>query len=352
MDKINALKRKNNNEEKTGFYSLANALLSGLPERSAEIVKKRFGISGKKPETLEKIGMEHGITRERVRQIISDTLQKISKGEGKDILKEAEDRIILAIEKNNGIIEESELVKKLSGNDSREANAIIFFGISSGKIKSAEERGLFRKSWVVAGDVVNKVKEIEGLAVEIFQKEKKLLNGEDLAEKITEKNGNFSKIQALNYLDILVKVKKNQFGKWGLSGWEEISPKGTREKIYIILKEKKEPLHFTRIAELIDEYGLSGKKAHPQTVHNELIKDSRFVLVGRGIYALKEWGYQRGTVKEVLEEILKNSRKPLAKDEILAEALKLRKVKKATVMINLNDAKVFVKRDNFYTVRK
>ena len=120
----------------------------------------------------------------------------------------------------------------------------------------------------------------------------------------------------------------------------------------MVLKESKKPLHFKEIAKLIDQYKLSDKKAHPQTVHNELIKDDKFVLIGRGIYALQEWGYKRGTIKEVLKDILKNSKKPLTKEEIFSEVLKLRKVKKATVMINLNNPNLFKKIGNTYTLKK
>jgi DNA-directed RNA polymerase delta subunit len=155
----------------------------------------------------------------------------------------------------------------------------------------------------------------------------------------------------MNLLEVMAGFAKNAFDKWGLFDWKEINPKGTREKIYIVLKERNKPLHFVEIAEHIDKYQLSKKKAHPQTVHNELIKDDRFVLIGRGIYALKEWGYQEGTVKDILKDILKKSKKPLTKDEILEQVFKMRKVKKSTVMINLNNSLHFMKEKNQYSIK-
>ena len=59
------------------------------------------------------------------------------------------------------------------------------------------------------------------------------------------------------------------------------------------------------------------RRTHPQTVNNELIKDPRFVLIGRGLYALSEWGYEPGTVKDVLVQILKDSGKALRKEDVL-----------------------------------
>ncbi|HAV11549.1 MAG TPA: hypothetical protein DCX32_03320 [Candidatus Moranbacteria bacterium] len=96
-------------------------------------------------------------------------------------------------------------------------------------------------------------------------------------------------------------------------------------------------MHFKDIAEEIDKSGLNKKKTHPQTVHNELIKDKKFVLVGRGIYALAEWGYEKGTVKDVLEDILKKYPAAMTREEIIKEVLKVRQVKKSTVIINLNN---------------
>jgi hypothetical protein len=87
-------------------------------------------------------------------------------------------------------------------------------------------------------------------------------------------------------------------------------------------------------------------------VHNELIKDSRFVLIGRGIYAMREWGYQEGTIKNVIKDILSKSEKPLGKEEILEKVMKIRKVKKATVMINLNNKREFAKNNGLYCIKK
>jgi len=78
-----------------------------------------------------------------------------------------------------------------------------------------------------------------------------------------------------------------------------------------------------------------------QTVHNELIKDSRFVLVGRGIYALEEWGYYPGQVKDVILRVLREERKPITKEEILEKVLEQRLVKENTILLNLSNKKYF-----------
>jgi DNA-directed RNA polymerase delta subunit len=354
MEKIAQTSQKN--DTKKSFFDLANDLLSAESGRAQEIVKMRFGLLQEKPQTLEKIGKDYKITRERVRQIVGDVFKHLKQKKNDPNFKEAEDRVVFTIVENNGIMEENKLIKKLSGGDLQEANAIVFFKLLSERVLSFEEKSGTKKSWAVSKDVLVSVQVVRDLAKELFSKEKKLLNDEEIVRKISQlqigSKSDFTKEQILNYLDVLEDVQKNKLGKWGMADWKEINPKGTRERIYMVLKEKHKPLHFSEIAKLIDQYNLSKRKAHPQTVHNELIKDERFVLVGRGIYALKEWGYRKGTIKEVLQDILNKSQKSLTKDEILEEVMKLRKVKKATVMINLNNPKIFEKVNNSYIVKK
>lgn len=353
MEKTNQMNFK---EESQSFLNLARAVLSSESQRAQEVVEKRFGLSQKEPQTLEKIGRDYNITRERVRQIISDVMKKISQRSADVNFKKAEEKVIFTIRRNNGIIEERKLIGDLGKGDELESNAIVFFGTASKAIEIIEEKGLLKKSWIVSKEAVKKAKEIAQIVQDIFQKEKELLDDSELVEKVNSRlgseKGKISGEEMLNYLNVLENIKKNAFGKWGITDWKEISPKGTRERIYLVLKEKKKPLHFTEIAEFIDKYSLGKRKAHPQTVHNELIKDERFVLVGRGIYALQEWGYKEGTIKDVLEDILKKSQKPLSKDEILEEVLSKRKVKRATVLINLNNPKIFIREHNLYKIKR
>ena len=88
-----------------------------------------------------------------------------------------------------------------------------------------------------------------------------------------------------------------------------------------------------------------------QAIHNELIKDPRFVLIGRGIYALDSWGYKKGTVSDIIVEIMKKAKKPLTREEIVKEVLHARKVKETTILLNLQNKNLFIKVDkNSYTL--
>ena len=114
------------------------------------------------------------------------------------------------------------------------------------------------------------------------------------------------------------------------------------------MRKHGSPMHFKEVAKKINE--TFGKKAHYATCHNELIKDARFVLVGRGIYALAEWGYKGGIVREVIKEIIKKDG-PQLKDDIVEKVLKERYLKKNTILVNLQNAKYFKKNKNgLYTL--
>ena len=141
-------------------------------------------------------------------------------------------------------------------------------------------------------------------------------------------------------LSVSKRVGKNIFGDLGLMTSSEIKPRGVRDKSFLVLKRAGKPMHFREITQLINETNFSPRKAHIQTVHNELIKDARFVLVGRGIYALSDWGYKPGTVKDVIAELIKTEG-PMHKDAIVAKVMEARFVKPNTVLLGMQDKKRF-----------
>jgi hypothetical protein len=130
-------------------------------------------------------------------------------------------------------------------------------------------------------------------------------------------------------------------GRWGLIKWPTVNPKNIRDKIYVILSENGKHMHFNEIAEAIKASDFKRKDVTTQAIHNELIKDKRFVLIGRGIYALKEWGYKKGTVADIISEVLKAAGEPLHRDEIVKRVLKSRFVKETTILLNLQSKPQF-----------
>jgi RNA polymerase primary sigma factor len=53
--------------------------LAALPERERRVIELRFGLTGQEPLTLEQVGRAFGVTRERVRQIETNTLRKLKR---------------------------------------------------------------------------------------------------------------------------------------------------------------------------------------------------------------------------------------------------------------------------------
>jgi len=138
----------------------------------------------------------------------------------------------------------------------------------------------------------------------------------------------------------------------GLKRWPSVNPRNVRDKIYYVLKNAGKPLHFVEITAAIAESRFDQKKVVRATVHNELIADRRFVLIGRGIYALREWGYSDGTVYEVIKNILSNAKSPMPVSEIIELVSKSRKVKRNTIVINLQTKKEFKRVGSGYIYQK
>ncbi|MFA5791515.1 MAG: winged helix-turn-helix domain-containing protein [Candidatus Paceibacterota bacterium] len=143
-------------------------------------------------------------------------------------------------------------------------------------------------------------------------------------------------------------VAKNGLGEWGKATSPNIRTRGVKDYAFLVMRRHGTPLHFKEVADAISK--TFGKKTHYATCHNELIKDSRFVLVGRGMYALSEWGYKAGIARVVIEDILKKEG-PLSKDDVVAKVMKERYFKKNTVLVNLANPKYFKKNKNgLYTM--
>jgi hypothetical protein len=141
-------------------------------------------------------------------------------------------------------------------------------------------------------------------------------------------------------------IERNRFGHWGLADWREVKPKTVNDKIYLILKNHGKPMHFAEITEKINTISFDGKEANAATVHNELILDKKYVLVGRGLYGLREWGYRTGTVADVIKEILIKKGESMTRDQIIEAVLAQRMVKRATIVLALMNRSMFTKGTN------
>jgi DNA-binding CsgD family transcriptional regulator len=309
-------------------------------EREKEIISRRFGLFDRR-ETLEQIGELLGITRERVRQLEKSIIAKLrSKAEQAKIphLNEFED---LVIEKLSGVGELSR-VTSLSLALNKEATKIdqsrvAFLAELSQKLIVLEESDFIYLS--VGNSAIFDEKSIKESISKIIKAVTKLGEPTDI-EKLSQE-AKIADSKRAESISSISKQLASLNGKWGLVKWPMVNPKNIRDKIYVILKENNKHMHFNEIADAIQKSDFKRKNVTTQAIHNELIKDKRFVLIGRGIYALKEWGYKKGTVADIISEVLRKEGKALHRDEIVKKVLESRYVKETTILLNLQGKNQF-----------
>lgn len=308
--------------EKFSYLKIAQDLIAKLTEREKEVISRRFGFGNGKRETLESIGKNYGVCRERIRQIQEIALKKVKENLGayKDVFVFFEEYF----KKFGGARKEERIFQELAP---KEKNEVFFLFSLWPNFHRFRENKDFFSFWA------NHPKGLEFLRKTIdsiifqLKKAKSPLSIEQIESQ-------YPKEVLEGFLEISKRIGKDKKGFYGLREWPEIFPRGVKDKAYLVLKEAGKPLHFSEIAKFIENANL-------HTVHNELIRDQRFVLVGRGIYALAEWGYEPGQVKDIIVKILAKEKRPLTKKEIVERVLRERFVKENTILMNLSDRKNF-----------
>ena len=320
-------------------------------DREKEIISRRFGLTGRK-ETLEQIGEMLSITRERVRQLEKAILIRLQiSAEDNQIpeLASAEKILIRNLTEMGRTARISDLADKIYGKTATETQrtGIYFIATFSQNLAVIEENDRYHAAVGIAeyGDskaLREKVDEI----VKIIKENKKPMTLDELDNKL-----NYEHPDHIKAVASISKLLATLNGRWGMVKWPAVNPKNIRDKIFVILDTKKEPMHFSEIAKEIADSNFKRKNVTTQAIHNELIKDPRFILIGRGIYALSAWGYKKGTISEIIKSILEKSDKPLSREEVVKQVLKVRKVKETTILLNLQNKSLFKKVDkNSYTL--
>jgi DNA-directed RNA polymerase delta subunit len=330
--------------------TLVSSLLAMLKERDREIVSKRFGLDGVEIETLESIGKKYTLTRERVRQIEKDSLNFLKKQNQGD-LENALQLIFETIKEHGNIMSEEFLMQtmQIGKADQKDRQAVKFLLSLGSQFKNLRETPEYFESWYLVGFDLIKLQEVITEFMKILESSGHVLNQDDLSSQF--KQTQFYKDHEMelgdrvlkSYLNIARAIQINPFNEIGLKNWNEVKPRDVGDKAFLVLKHSGKPQHYSEITNMINSYKFDSRTAYMETVHNELIKDTRFVLIGRGIYALAEWGYKKGVVADVIKEILKSFGRPLTRDEIINEVLKKRQVKRNTILVGLSNRKNFQK---------
>ncbi|HPW34202.1 MAG TPA: sigma factor-like helix-turn-helix DNA-binding protein [Candidatus Paceibacterota bacterium] len=324
-------------------------LVDLLAKRQKDIIIQRFGFDKGKPKTLAALGGKYGVTRERIRQIEAAALKSISKtvSQHKEI-KNLYEKALAHIENLGGVRRSDMLVEDLKfvfkDNNLDVSTIELLFSIFKKPLFFAENKEFF-SFWYTSTEKLKENKEFINKVAKILKsKKEEIIERKKFDELFYQvvKSHSVPESIAANFTLNSKRFAVSPFGDFGLTEWPEIVPKTVRDKSYLVLKKQNKPLHFREIAQEINKIKFDQKKAHPQTVHNELIKDQRFVLVGRGLYGLKENGYQTGTAREVLKRILKNNG-PKSFDQIVQLVSQQRVLKNNTILLNLQDKKHFKK---------
>ena len=315
--------------------SLVDSALDTLKkDRDREVLRRRGGINIE-AQTLEQIGKDLNITRERVRQIEKAALTKLQENANNE--HDFSAVVTEVISKKGGLVSLGSLSEVIAIEGATEPQAIFLIKINPELVyidKNDNYSSLIADADVFNADkvkklhdsVISSIKEISKPSK--FENIHKLIDGPHSIETLQELAKSSNQISELD-------------GLWGLTVWPEVNPKSIRDKIYLVLKKTGRPMHFSDIADRISTLAANPKKVTTQAVHNELIKDKRFVLIGRGIYALAEWGYRSGTVADIIEEVLQGEGGPLSKDEIVKRVLARRQVKTTTIVLNLQEKPQF-----------
>lgn len=326
-------------------------LLGALRDRSLDVVASRFGLkTDAQRKTLEAIGKKYGITRERVRQIENASLNQIRKSDEFESEQAIFNELQELVHSLGAVVNEDELLAHFS-DDPVLQNHIQFLLVLSDHFQHHKENEHFKSRWTTDKGVLGNVHDAlhslyKGLKDDQIMSESEMIN--KLLENIKEINEEHRDEEiAKRWLRISKKVAPNPLNEWGRANSKNVKVRGVKDYAFLVMRKHGNPMHFREVAEAITE--LFGKKTHPATTHNELIKDNRFVLVGRGKYGLREWGYKPGVVKDVIREIIEKHG-PLTRDEVVDHVMKERFLKRNTILVNLQNPEYFTRlEDGRYT---
>lgn len=327
-------------------------LLKLVSPKEADVLRRRYGLGATESETLEVIGQSYKVTRERVRQIQHWAVKHLKQIPGTSLQLHGLTLVLQRLlEQHGGVMQEEELLQRLQGTGelSRARQAAVSFLLEQlldDKVVRVEEQG-YKPYWKLKFANLSLLAPVIAAAEAVLIEAGKPIPQNELMRRLQATDVVKQNVAMLNeevvatYIDVAGTIERNPFGEFGLRIWGTIVPKRMHDKILLVMRKHGKPLHFQDITKKINEIGFDHRLAYPPTVHNELILNKEYVLVGRGIYALREWGYKPGVVADVLVEILRDKKEPMTRDELIAKVMEQRLVKKNTIALALTNKNKF-----------
>lgn len=334
-------------------------ILKSLSEKERSVIEKRVWLNWEK-ETLQNIwnSFSPSITRERVRQIEDSWIKKIGRIIKATLLTKIQERAIHFIWIHWWVISRDRLInniiKDLQIEDDVNSSILEIIIQSDFEIKKSKQKLwcqiYFHLPNITKSNIDNVYKE----AIKVLKRKKDVMDKTSLFEIISDNLKEQWKINiifidsCLELFDDIVYWEENLV--W-LTKWKILNPKTLKDKAIYVMKKEKLPMHFVDISNKITD--MLEEKVKVNTIHNELIRNNEFVLIGRWIYALKEWWFNPWTVLDVITSILEKNWEPMSTEEITKEVLKTRNVKQTTIYMNLQNKKVIERVGrNYYQLKK
>lgn len=333
-------------------HELIQKLLIVLSEKEKYIIQNRFALEKRDKQTLEQIGQHFGVTRERVRQIERSALRKLERNAQNTNIKILTEFAKALLEKEGGLIQDerfkSMLMEILPNISAEVLHDLHLALVLDPNIDYQGNTLQYDPYWSTKNITQAEIKATAQASIKALKKARRVMSLEELSKATKSKLAP----ELLKNIVLTTKACKLTSEGIGLYSWRHIHPRTLRDKINFVLKKDRRPMHFDKIAKAISKANFDEKAVNTQAIHNELIRNENFILIGRGIYALKEWGYKTGTVADIIEDILSDGT-ARSREEITKEVLEQRHVKTITIYLNLKNKEQFVRvgRD-MYTLAK
>ncbi len=327
---------------------VVSQLLRLLSPKERMVIERRYNLDHTHKATLEEIGKHFKVTRERIRQIEKSALQKLRRNVFTTPLSSLFTLATEVIIEHGGVMKQdlfyNELIRRIMNSGSADVDSLsLAFELDPAYVVVGNTIKLhpYIRLQHISDDAIT---EVCATATRLLEEKSDVSPKNEFVREVfnlhqAKANVSPAFIESSLHLDKNIKVLPEGFG---LYSWRHIHPRTLRDKIFFILREARKPMHFVDIANKIIEMRFDTKHVNLQAVHNELIRCSDFVLIGRGIYALKEWGYQSGTVMDVIESILRQYGE-MEQEEIVKSVLERRQVKRITILLALKNSDTFVR---------
>lgn len=318
------------------FDTLMKRLLGLLSKKEKDVIERRFAIGHTNRETLDRIGKRYSVTRERIRQIESVAIQKLIRISQDKSIRVLHDLAQQTLADHGGAMFEdlliSEMLKHIDEPSKVDINSLKFTLKVSRSVQKQEKNQFHRTFWHTQETTAAVVKAAMKDVKKFLSQQKTVQSFEKINEALQDKHPEALLRSAMHIDWNLMEVET---GAWGLKSWRFINPRSIKDCIQIVLKNNEKPMHFSDIMQAITADFPDRKKVTPQASHNELIRHDEFVLVGRGLYGLREWGLAAGTVCDLIRSVLIENGGSMKRQDIIQKVLDKRDVRLGTISLSL-----------------